>query len=270
MLEWSRQCVSVIVPCFNAVRTLGRALESCLKQPEIGQIIVVDDRSQDRSAQVAQFFAMKDPRVKLLRLPENHGAARARNLGVQHATLPLLAFLDADDEYLPSALTSAVKYLSEHREKAALRLKVDFAGYPEEVYAYERFDDIALKMSMGITSSLVVRRDIFNLIGGFPEDEVYRHLGGEDHTLQWVLVQLFGCEHMLGVPHVRNHWHPDSHVGRYFIRAIRQQETPEENQQVAIATAGFFERVRLRLAAADSNKSASNAKTRSPARNPAH
>ncbi|QSN61154.1 glycosyltransferase family 2 protein [Caballeronia sp. M1242] len=270
MLEWSKtQCVSVVVPCFNEVRTLGRALESCLRQPEVGQVIVVDDGSQDNSVQVAQFFAMKDSRVELLRLPENFGAARARNLGVQRATLPVLAFLDADDEYLPSALTSAVKYLREHRQMPAIRLRVHLAGYPAEVYAFANFNAIAFNMSTGITSSLVIRRDMFNLMGGFPEDEVYRRYGGEDHALQSVIVELFGCEHMFDRPHVRNYWHPESHVGRYFIREIRGLETPEENQEVAIATAAFSEQVRLRLAAADAIKSASNAGTAPSARDSA-
>lgn len=85
-----------------------------------------------------------------------------------------------------------------------------------------------------------------------------------------MIVQLFGCDHLLGSPHVRNYWHPNSHVGRFFNRELKQEPTPEENRIGAIATAAFLERVRLRLAAAEANKSASNGDSTPPAPKPAH
>ncbi|WP_241269823.1 glycosyltransferase family 2 protein [Caballeronia sp. M1242] len=96
--------VSIVIPCFNAAATLVRALNSCLAQPEAAQIIVVDDGSEDTSLDIARSIALTDARVQLLQTPANGGAARARNLGAQYAAHPLLAFLDADDEYCPAPL----------------------------------------------------------------------------------------------------------------------------------------------------------------------
>jgi len=99
--------ISIVIPCYNGASTLARALDSCRIQPETAQIIVVDDGSTDASADLVEQYANIDPRVQLLRMPGNGGAARARNWGALHASHDLLAFLDADDEYLPGALTAA-------------------------------------------------------------------------------------------------------------------------------------------------------------------
>jgi glycosyltransferase involved in cell wall biosynthesis len=95
--------ISVIIPCYNAEQTLARTLDSCIAQPEAAQILVVDDGSRDASPDIAAQYAQTHPQIELLRMPQNGGAARARNWGAMHALHPLLAFIDADDEYMPHA-----------------------------------------------------------------------------------------------------------------------------------------------------------------------
>jgi len=93
---------SVIVPVFNGERFLAEALQSVLAQtlpPD--EIIVVDDGSTDGSAALAAQF----PRVLVLQQP-NRGAGAALNLGIRHARGDLLAFLDADDRWLPGKLAA--------------------------------------------------------------------------------------------------------------------------------------------------------------------
>lgn len=95
--------ISVIVPCYNAARYVGAALRSVLAQEgERLELIVVDDGSSDGSADlVVQGF----PGVTLLR-QTNQGAAAARNLGVRHASGEWIAFLDADDLWLPGKIAA--------------------------------------------------------------------------------------------------------------------------------------------------------------------
>jgi len=92
--------VSCVVPVFNGERFLGEALESILTQtcpPD--EIVVVDDGSTDGSAQIATAL----DRVRYIR-QENAGPAAARNSGIGISTGDLLAFLDADDLWLPTKL----------------------------------------------------------------------------------------------------------------------------------------------------------------------
>jgi glycosyltransferase involved in cell wall biosynthesis len=95
--------VSVIVPTFNRADTLARALSSVLAQRPTGpsEIIVVDDHSQDASAEIAARLG-----ARVIRHDRNRGAAAARNTAVAAATQPWLATLDSDDEWLPDHLAT--------------------------------------------------------------------------------------------------------------------------------------------------------------------
>jgi glycosyltransferase involved in cell wall biosynthesis len=107
----SRAPVSVIIPCYRDAATLPRAVRSAVDQtwpPE--EIIIVDDASQDAATgavlrELVQQFA---PLLRVLTLEENEGPAGARNLGWDAATQPLIAFLDADDTWLPHKLERQV------------------------------------------------------------------------------------------------------------------------------------------------------------------
>ncbi len=93
--------ISVIIPVYNGASFLGAAIESVLAQTlRASEVIVVDDGSTDDSAVIAAHYA---PDVRVLS-QVNGGCGAARNLGVQHASGTLLAFLDADDLWMPDKL----------------------------------------------------------------------------------------------------------------------------------------------------------------------
>ncbi|HEY7145501.1 MAG TPA: bifunctional glycosyltransferase family 2 protein/CDP-glycerol:glycerophosphate glycerophosphotransferase [Streptosporangiaceae bacterium] len=89
--------LSVVVPFYNVETYLREALESVSRQTlRDFEVIMVDDGSTDGSALIAESFAARDPRYRLL-TQHNQGQGPARNLGVRHATGEYLAFFDADD-----------------------------------------------------------------------------------------------------------------------------------------------------------------------------
>lgn len=93
--------ISVMIGVYNAAPYLGEAIESVLIQAyEPLELIVVDDGSNDGSAEVAKSF----PQVRYI-YQENAGNGAARNRAVEAATGELLAFLDADDRFTPGKLT---------------------------------------------------------------------------------------------------------------------------------------------------------------------
>lgn len=106
--------VSVVIPCYRAAATLGRAVESVLAQTlPPAEVIVVDDASDDATPQV---IAALPPSVKRIFLPENRGAGSARNAGWNAATQEFVAFLDADDAWHPKKLELQTAWMLVHPE----------------------------------------------------------------------------------------------------------------------------------------------------------
>lgn len=101
--------VSVIIPAFNAAATIGRALASVRAQDGVGvEVIVIDDASKDNTAEVVRAEIRPGENISLLQLPANSGASAARNAGIRLARGAYLAFLDADDIWLPGKLQRQV------------------------------------------------------------------------------------------------------------------------------------------------------------------
>ncbi|MDP9958422.1 glycosyltransferase family 2 protein [Chryseobacterium lathyri] len=96
--------ISVIVPVYNAEKYITQAVMSALQFEEVYEIILIEDRSPDSALQICQELADKYDKVKLYQHPDkgNHGAGASRNLGLEKATGDFIAFLDADDHYLPN------------------------------------------------------------------------------------------------------------------------------------------------------------------------
>ncbi|MEU0336917.1 CDP-glycerol glycerophosphotransferase family protein [Streptomyces sp. NPDC006193] len=105
---------SVIVPCYKVQGYLRECLDSVLGQ-SFGdlELIAVDDCSPDGCGAILDEYAARDPRVKVLHLPENVGLGRARNAGVPHAGGDYLFFLDSDDTLTPGALRAVADRLAE-------------------------------------------------------------------------------------------------------------------------------------------------------------
>lgn len=101
--------ISVILPTYNRLRTLPRAIGSVLAQEEPLELIVVDDGSDDGTE--AWLASYPDPRVRYVRMPERSGACAARNRGVQLARGEYVAFQDSDDEWRPGKLRAQRAYL---------------------------------------------------------------------------------------------------------------------------------------------------------------
>jgi glycosyltransferase involved in cell wall biosynthesis len=107
--------VSVVVPIHNAGPYLVEALESVRAQEyQAWELLLVDDASTDDSGAIALRYAEADPgRIRLLRHPDQrgHGASASRNLGLANARGEFVAFLDADDVWLPENLAQQVSCL---------------------------------------------------------------------------------------------------------------------------------------------------------------
>ena len=97
-----RSLISVVVPAWRAEKTLAATLDSILSQTwrEL-EVLVVDDASPDGTLALAQSYAAKEPRVRVIAQPENGGVSKARNRGGRAAGGYCSAFLPRDELWSP-------------------------------------------------------------------------------------------------------------------------------------------------------------------------
>ncbi|RJQ29496.1 glycosyltransferase [Candidatus Parcubacteria bacterium] len=165
--------VSIITPAYNAGAYLGDTIRSVLAQTYSSfEHIVVDDGSTDDTAKVVR--AISDPRIKYL-YQKNSGQSSARNAGIAAAKGKYIAFLDADDLFLPGKLSEQVNYLETNPNCDFCYCKIYhfFHDEPDRLY-YLKMEHPSgylfgrLLMTNFINPlSAVVRRDIFEKHGAF-------------------------------------------------------------------------------------------------------
>lgn len=173
---------TVVIPLFNKERFVGRAIESVRRQShERFRVIVVDDGSTDGSGSAALEAFAGDPRFRLL-TQANGGVSAARNVGVLAASTEWIAFLDADDEWMPDFLAAVADVVStsdglamvssayiEDNPSASV---VNEWGYGTDGYVAYDYDFYALWARYGgppvWSSAVAVRRASFLQTGGFP------------------------------------------------------------------------------------------------------
>lgn len=110
-----RKLVSIVTPAFNSEKTISRFISSVLEQTyENWELIIVDDASLDGTIQTAEKFT--DPRIRILRMEKNSGAAIARNFGIKNAKGSYLAFCDSDDTMEADRLDVQVSFLNKNPE----------------------------------------------------------------------------------------------------------------------------------------------------------
>ena len=199
--------ISIITPCYNAVRFLHEAMESVLRQT-VGdfEFILVDDGSTDSTAQVIRSY--RDSRIRYVR-QENRGPSAARNHGVSLARGRYLAFLDADDVALPHRLEVQSRVLD--ADPALSVVGSGFVWIDEDgtlIPRHHSWEDAPELNSLAgwlldcpfVPSATLVRRKALDVVGGFAEDL----RGGEDWHL-WMRLVMAG-HRMVWQPQVVCHY----------------------------------------------------------------
>lgn len=172
--------VTVVMPVFNAARWLPETLESLANQDYSDwRLIAVDDESQDRSLEILKGFSLRFPDKVDIRSVPNGGPSRARNVGLASAYSEYVALLDADDLWSPDKLSTQVAWME--RTPEAVGCTCDYAIFksnprqPSRSISFDWSPQSLLKWALlegtgpGLCSTLIVRRRILTVVGGFDE-----------------------------------------------------------------------------------------------------
>ncbi|MEI8596266.1 glycosyltransferase family 2 protein [Photobacterium sp. Hal280] len=180
--------ISVVIPAYNAALTIDKAIQSVVKQDLnfkkiVIDVIVVNDGSTDMTLQVVQEIINKHNSIKIqIFSKKNEGVSKARNYGISKSEGDWIAFLDSDDEWLPTKLKEQIRIID------SLQGKVDFIGCArndeslqllgrkvDKLYKAE-VNDLLIKM-FPQTSTALVRKELLNLVGGYNEEMTHSEDG---------------------------------------------------------------------------------------------
>ena len=195
MLKQSNN-ISVVIPAYNAEKSIQKTLNSLHNQSfKSFEIIVVDDGSIDKTADIAKPLASKVIKT------ENRGPAAARNTGIQHASGEVIALIDADCQADRTWVESISRVFTD-KEISVIMGKViippsSYIGDAISALGFPAggsigFDKVWKVTSEGYTCTLstcncAFRRDIFNELGPFDQD--FRYAGGEDTLFAATIVK---------------------------------------------------------------------------------
>lgn len=177
--------ISVVIPAYNREESILAAVQSVLAQDFTNlELIVVDDASTDGTAD--RLASLNDPRLRIVSHERNLGAAAARNTGVRAAQAEWIAFQDSDDEWLPGKLRRQMERLTapdadfiagycgmiligRHFQSSNERPQVLYIPNPKLETVRGNILPQLLEASLVSTQTLVIRRGILELAGGFDE-----------------------------------------------------------------------------------------------------
>jgi glycosyltransferase involved in cell wall biosynthesis len=192
--------VAVIIAVYNGERCIARAVDSALAQQfDSFELTVVDDASRDATPRVLAGYG---DRIKVIRREKNGGLAAARNLGVDRTPGgQFVAFLDADDVWLPGRLAKTVEALQTYPTTTMAFsdvVPIDDKGvalaptYLHPGMARPPLMEDLLKEGWWpiLPSSVTIRRWIFDRVGGFAEE--YKNAAGFEDTELWFLLRELG------------------------------------------------------------------------------
>jgi len=201
--------VSVIIPVYNGAEYVGGAVESALAQRGVSlEVIVVDDGSTDETPQILERFGSA---IRVIR-GQHAGHVEARNQAARVAVGEWLAFLDADDELLPTKLqrqlAAAVDAAMVYTDRENVGATAHIARHQSEsqvLYEGSVFDHLILGNFITV-SSVMLRKDWFLQLGGFDPDPY----GCEDWDLWLRYAAAGGTVRAVCSPLTRYRWRRDA------------------------------------------------------------
>ena len=171
--------VSIIMPAYNAEKTIEAAIRSVLDQSYVDfELIVIDDCSKDKTLEIIQSFCLQDPRVRGLKNEVNSGVSSTRNYGISEAKGDWIAFLDSDDLWAADKLEKQLAVIQTYEDAvlsytASSFISAEGIPYDYVMEAEERTNyKTLLKKNLISCSSAMVKSSVMKNIK-MPHDKMH-------------------------------------------------------------------------------------------------
>ncbi len=235
--------ISVIIPTYNAEKFIAKTVRSVLNQTcQDFEILIVNDESSDRSAEIC--WQLNDHRIRIIN-QENRGLPGARNTGIRQAKGEFIAFLDADDLWLPEKLDCHVTHLDRRPD---VGISFSYSAFIDDLDRLtglyqkpKRLDNITpdyvlCRNPIGNGSAAVLRRQVFDDIAfqddryGFMEtcyfDERVNHRSADATDVEcWLRISITTQWLMVGIAEPLTQYR--IHAGGLSANVMRQLEALE-------------------------------------------
>lgn len=161
--------ISVIIPVYNASKYIKKAVESALQLHQVKEVILIEDGSPDNSYEVCNVLSNKYNSVRLFQHEGgvNMGAAASRNLGIEKSNYNYIAFLDADDFYLPNRFKFDEEIFASNSDTDGVYNALGFHYYSED--AKKKYDRLGMS-DLTTISSKVPSSEVLNVLLGNTEN----------------------------------------------------------------------------------------------------
>jgi glycosyltransferase involved in cell wall biosynthesis len=177
--------VSVIIPVYNAEKFVEKAVKSALQFEAVKEIILIEDGSDDGSLQICTLLQNTNQRIKLYKHAggKNRGAGASRNIGLKNASCNYVAFLDADDYYLPDRFDSEFKLFKQYADADGIygAIGVEFADSVSlQTFMNKYFikNEAAAYAYLTTFNDQINPSDLFDSLSGFRKYKGEFHLDG--------------------------------------------------------------------------------------------
>ncbi len=215
----SCQLVSIIMPSYNSADTIAKSIESVQKQDYAHwELLITDDCSSDRTVEIVRQLASQDPRISIEVNSVNSGAGFSRNQSINRSSGKYIAFLDADDLWLPNKLSTQVFYMEQ-------------TGAAFSYTAYQKFSDAGLGGILmpptRVTYKELLRGSVIGCLTAMFNAEVLGRQNmplirkRQDMGLWLKLLQL--CKEAHGIPQVLAQYRVDSGMSQNKFNAACYQ-----------------------------------------------
>jgi glycosyltransferase involved in cell wall biosynthesis len=191
--------ISVIIPAYNAEKTIKETIQSVLNQTwQDFELLIINDGSQDATLEVIE--SIQDPRIKIFSYP-NAGSSASRNRGIAIAKGEYISFIDADDLWTADKLEAQYKALQENSQAAVAYSwtdHIDESGQflrsgPQQSFTGDVYARLLLEDFIGNGSNPLIRAQAFAEVGDFDESLA--------HSEDWDLwLRLAARYHFVAVP----------------------------------------------------------------------
>ncbi len=163
--------ISVVIPTYNREKSILASVKSVLNQTYKNlEVIVVDDGSKDKTEELIK--TIDDPRLKYIKLHDNHGACYARNVGIKESTGKYIAFQDSDDTFREEKLEKQLKHLKECKSDldfCKMKVYIDndnhiFPSLKDCNDIQKNIIDILCTGNVISTQTILAKKEIFNFV----------------------------------------------------------------------------------------------------------